>query len=91
MSAKDRTAILSVSGEKLSAMAGRYWGEDVKVGEADAKASGNTIMEAPASVLKEFEAMTQDMDDEWLASVKDRSVDAKKALMELREIARSYK
>jgi hypothetical protein len=74
----------------LSALAGRYWGEDVKVGEADAKASGNTIMEAPASVLKEFEAMTGDMEDEWLESVKDRNVDAKKALMELREIARSY-
>lgn len=90
LSAQDRTAVLSVSGEKLSALAGRYWGEDVKVGEADAKASGNTIMEAPASVLKEFEAMTGDMEDEWLESVKDRNVDAKKALMELREIARSY-
>ncbi|MDH3760579.1 MAG: TRAP transporter substrate-binding protein [Gammaproteobacteria bacterium] len=90
LSAQDRTAVLSVSGEKLSALAGRYWGEDVKVGEADAKASGNTIMEAPASVLKEFEALTEDMEGEWLKSVKDRNVDAKKALMELREIARSY-
>jgi len=91
LSAKDRTAILTVSGEKLSAMAGRFWGEDVKIGEADAKASGNTIMEAPASVLKEFGGLTADMDDEWLASVKDRNVNAEKALMELREIARSYK
>lgn len=90
LSAQDRTAVLSVSGEKLSALAGRYWGEDVEVGEADAKASGNTIMEAPASVLKEFEALTEDMEGEWLKSVKDRNVDAKKALMELREIARSY-
>jgi len=91
LSAKDRTAILTVSGEKLSAMAGRYWGEDVKIGEADARASGNTIMEAPASVLKEFDGLTAGMDDEWLASVKDRNVNAEKALMELREIARSYK
>jgi TRAP-type C4-dicarboxylate transport system substrate-binding protein len=90
LSAQDRTAVLSVSGEKLSALAGRYWGEDVKVGEADAKASGNTIMEAPASVLKEFDEMTADMEGQWLESVKDRNVDAKKALMELREIARSY-
>lgn len=91
LSEKDRNAVMSVSGEKLSAMAGRYWGEDVKIGEADAKASGNTIMEAPASVLKEFESLTGDMEGEWLDSVKDRNVDAKKALMELREIARSYK
>lgn len=90
LSAKDRKAIMSVSGEKLSAMAGRYWGEDVEVGEADARASGNTIMEAPAAVLKEFEAMTADMEGEWLESVKDRKVDARKALEELRKIARSY-
>ena len=87
---RDRDAILSVSGEKLSAMAGRYWGEDVKIGEADAKAYGNTIMEAPASVLKEFEAMTADMEEEWLESVADRGIDAKKALTELRKIARNY-
>ncbi len=90
LSDKDRKAILSVSGEKLSAMAGRFWGEDVIVGEADAKAFGNNIMEAPKSVLKEFNAMTADMEEEWLEAVKGRKIDAKKALMELREIARSY-
>ena len=90
LSDKDRKAIMSVSGEKLSAMAGRYWGEDVEVGEADAKAFGNTIMEAPASVLQEFETMTADMEGEWLEAVKDRGIDAKKALDELRKIARSY-
>ncbi len=87
---KDRKAVMSVSGEKLSAMAGRYWGEDVIVGEADAKAFGNNIMEAPASVLKEFDSMTADMEGEWLKAVADRGVDAEKALKELREIARSY-
>jgi len=90
LSDKDREAIMSVSGEKLSAMAGRYWGEDVKVGEADAKAFGNTIMEAPASVLKEFDELTADMEGEWLDAVKDRNIDARKALDELRKIARSY-
>lgn len=90
LSEKDRKAIMSVSGEKLSAMAGRFWGEDVKIGEADAKAAGNNIMEAPSSVLKEFDAMTADMEEEWLKAVKARKIDAKKALMELREIARTY-
>jgi len=90
LSAKDHAAIMSVSGEKLSAMAGRYWGEDVKVGEADAKAYGNNIMEAPASVISEFEAMTTDMEEEWLKAVADRGIDAGKALKELREIARNY-
>ena len=90
LSDKDRKAIVSVSGEKLSAMAGRYWGEDVKIGEADAKAFGNTIMEAPASVLKEFDELTADMEEEWLNAVKDRGIDAKKALDELRKTARTY-
>ena len=90
LGAKDRKAILSVSGEKLSAMAGRYWGEDVKIGEADAKAYGNNIMDAPASVIKEFEAMTADLEEEWLKAVADRGIDAKQALEELRKIARSY-
>ncbi len=90
LGAKDRKAILSVSGEKLSAMAGRYWGEDVEIGEADAKAYGNNIMDAPASVIKEFEAMTADLEEEWLKAVADRGIDAKQALEELRKIARSY-
>ena len=90
LGAKDRKAILSVSGEKLSAMAGRYWGEDVEIGEADAKAYGNNIMDAPASVIREFEALTADMEEEWLKSVADRGIDAEKALEELRKIARSY-
>lgn len=90
LSAKDRKAIMSVSGEKLSAMAGRFWGEDVNVGEADAKAYGNKIMDAPMSVLKEFDAMTSDMEEEWLKAVADRGINAEKALQELRKIARSY-
>jgi TRAP-type C4-dicarboxylate transport system substrate-binding protein len=90
LSEKDRKAIMSVSGEKLSAMAGRFWGEDVKVGEADARASGNTIMEAPASVLSEFDELTAGMDEEWLKAVEDRGIDANKALQELRATARSY-
>jgi TRAP-type C4-dicarboxylate transport system substrate-binding protein len=87
---KDREAVMSVSGEKLSAMAGRFWGEDVEVGEADARAFGNTIMDAPQSVLDEFDTLIEGMDDEWLEAVEDRGVDAKKALQELRETARSY-
>ena len=91
LSAKDRKAIMSVSGEKLSAMAGRFWGEDAKIGEADARKSGNTIMDATPAMLKEFKQMTATMDDEWLDEVKSRGVNAKQALWDLRSIARSYR
>jgi len=90
LSEKDRKAILSVSGEKLSAMAGRFWGEDAKIGEADARAYGNTIMDATPEILREFKQLTTGMDQAWLEEVKDRGVDAQKALWELRSIARSY-
>ncbi len=86
---KDRNAILSVSGEKLSAMAGKFWGEDAKVGEQDARDSGNTIMDASDEMLADFDKMTDDMEGEWLNSVKDRGIDAEAALKELRQIARS--
>ncbi len=91
LSKKDRDAIMSVSGEKLSAMAGRFWGEDAKIGEADARKSGNTIMDAPPSVIKEFKTLSSGMEKEWLDAVKDRNVDAQEALWELRTIARTYK
>ncbi len=91
LSKKDRDAIMSVSGEKLSAMAGRFWGEDAKIGEADARKSGNTIMDASPSVIKEFKTLSSGMEKEWLDAVKDRNVDAQEALWELRTIARTYK
>jgi len=90
LSKKDRDAIMSVSGEKLSAMAGRFWGEDAKIGEADAKKSGNTIMDATPEIMSEFRNMTVGMADNWLKDVKGRKVNAKEALIELRSIARTY-
>ncbi len=90
LDAKDRDAIMSVSGEKLSAMAGRYWGEDAKVGEADAREAGNTIMDATPEIIADFNTMTENFDANWLNEVKDRDIDAQAALTELREIARTY-
>lgn len=82
---KDREAIMSVSGEKLSEMAGGFWQKDTDIGEADAKESGNTIMDASEAVLAEFVELTKGMDDDWLEEVAERDVDAKAALEALRE------
>jgi hypothetical protein len=90
LSKKDQDAIMSVSGEKLSAMAGRYWGEDAKIGEADARAFGNTIMDATPAMQKELLEMTSGIEANWLKDVKSRNIKAKEALWELRSIARSY-
>lgn len=92
LSAKDRQAILSVSGEKLSAMAGRAWdagdAEGYKAAE-DAGVVVNRLTEKDA-IAMEFHKLTEGMDKDWIASVKDRGVDAAAALKELRSIARSY-
>ncbi|MEN9432857.1 MAG: hypothetical protein RLZZ422_446 [Pseudomonadota bacterium] len=86
---KDRNAIMSVSGEKLSKLAGDAWKKEADEGEADAKASGNTIQDAPEPVLKEFAELTKGLDDEWLTSVKDSGVDAAAALKDFRETAKT--
>ena len=90
---KDREAILSVSGEKLSAMAGRAWDAADIEGLKAAQDNGVnvTIVKPGEPMAEEFKALTQGMDEAFYESVEDRGVDAKAALAELREIARSYK
>ncbi|WP_286239266.1 TRAP transporter substrate-binding protein [Neptuniibacter halophilus] len=90
---KDREAIMSVSGEKLSAMAGRAWDAGDAEGVEAAKEAGVniTMVKAGDPLAEEFVAITKGMDEAFLESVSDRGVDAKAALAELREIARSYK
>lgn len=90
---KDREAILSVSGEKLSAMAGHAWDEADVEGLKAAQENGvNVVMVKEGDPMaEEFKALTKGMDEAFYESVTDRGVDAKAALAELRQIARSYK
>ncbi|MBR9867184.1 MAG: TRAP transporter substrate-binding protein [Oceanospirillales bacterium] len=90
---KDREAILSVSGEKLSAMAGHAWDEADVEGLKAAQENGVNVamVKEGDSMADEFKALTKGMDEAFYESVADRGVDAKAALAELRQIARSYK
>ncbi|WP_261844946.1 TRAP transporter substrate-binding protein [Aliamphritea ceti] len=89
---QDRQAILDVSGEKLSAMAGRAWDAGDKDGLAAAEEAGvNVIMVKPDDAFaQEFVSLTEGMDDAFIKSVSDRGVDTRTALQELREVARNY-
>lgn len=93
LSDQDRQAVLSVSGEKLSAMAGRAWdaGDDEGLQAAQEAGVNITMVKNGDALANEFQVLTKGMDDAFLAMVADRDVDAKTALAELREIARSYK
>ncbi|QEQ96891.1 TRAP transporter substrate-binding protein [Neptunomonas concharum] len=92
LSEKDREAIRSVSGEKLSAMAGAAWDAADKEGLEAALADGVSVNQVAedGAMAQEFRDLVKGMDNEWVAHVADRKVDAKAALEELREIARSY-
>lgn len=93
LDAKDRAAIMAVSGEKLSAMAGRAWDVGDAEGLKAAQEAGVkvTIVQDGDALSTEFKALTKGMEQTFLDSVADRGVDAKAALAELRSIARSYK
>lgn len=92
LSTKDREAVLSVSGEKLSALAGRAWDAGDDEGYKAAKEAGVNlnIVNTSDAIAKEFRDLTSGMDDAWVEHVADRDVDAKAALEELRSIARNY-
>ncbi len=92
LSEQDRKAILSVSGEKLSALAGRAWDAGDAAGYQAARKAGVNVTQVSAKDLmsRQFEKLVQGMDQEWVESVKGRHVDARAALTELRSIARNY-
>ncbi len=77
-------------GEKVEEMGGKERGEEEEVGEEEEKDFGKRRMDAPKKVVKEEDEKKVGMDEEWRGAVKDSEVEAKKALQELREIARSY-
>lgn len=90
---KDRAAILAVSGEKLSAMAGKAWDAGDAEGLTAAQEAGvNITMVKDGDALStEFANLVKGMDENFYEAAAERKVDGKAALSELREIARSYK
>lgn len=92
LSKEDKAAILAVSGEKLSALAGRAWDGGDAEGLIVAKNAGVSILEVKKGDLidQEFQSMIVGMDEDYLERVSKRDVDASAALKELRKIARNY-
>ncbi|GGB83998.1 ABC transporter substrate-binding protein [Marinobacterium zhoushanense] len=90
---KDKQAILKVSGEKLSQMAGQVWDQCGIDALAASREAGVNVVEVGNNdaMAKQFDTLTKGLDEVWVQSVADRSDDAEAALKELRDIARSYK
>ena len=90
LSEKDRAAVMSVSGEKLSKLSGQQWDAADTAGLAAAKEAGTTITTASAEIHKKYLAIMAPVETEWLERANKAGIDGKAALEELRAIARSY-
>jgi len=90
LGAADAEAIMAVSGESLSLLAGRAWGNNDIDGYAKAAAGGVTVVDWSAADVARFTDLTADIERDWLESVDDRPVDAARALQEFRQLARAY-
>lgn len=82
LSEADQQAIMSVSGEKLSRLAGGAWAAADQAGlDAAAKAGVKiVVLKEDDALVKELDSAVVGMDREWLDSVKDMPVDAEAAL-----------
>ena len=87
LSAADREAVMSVSGEKLSRMVGAMWDEIDKVGTEAAKAAGNNIVVASDDMAAEYKKLVAHIEKDWIAAASKKGVDAEAALAELRAAA----
>lgn len=87
LSQQDRDAILSVSGEKLSRLAGAAWGKADQDGILAAKEAGvNVVFLGPDdAIVKEMNKLEEGIDQAWIDSVSDRKADAKAALAYFRK------
>jgi len=89
---EDREAILSVSGEQLSALGGRAQDQSDVAGLEAARAAGVEInvVNKDDPLALEYAQLAEGIDQEWIESVADLKVDARAALEELRQVARAY-
>ncbi len=88
LSAEDQEALLSVSGESLSKLAGSAWQANDENGLATAKAAGNSVLQLSDEDLASFKSLTADLDGEFIAETADTGVDAAAAMEFYRSTAR---
>ncbi|BBK33226.1 TRAP-type C4-dicarboxylate transport system substrate-binding protein [Stella humosa] len=87
----DRAALLSVSGERLSALAGRGWRAADARARSVATVAGNILSVADAAMELEFEDIFGPIETAWIIKAsRERKIDARAALAEYRSIARTF-
>lgn len=90
---KDAAAIRSVSGEKLSALAGKAWDQADVDGIKYAREKGVNIVELGPNdtITKEFREIAKGLEEVWIKNARGKKgVNPEQALKDLREFARTY-
>jgi TRAP-type C4-dicarboxylate transport system substrate-binding protein len=87
LSEKDQKAIMSVSEEKLSQLAGKAWGGADIVGREYAESQGLNVrvLSENDPLVKEMAKLSEGLDELWIEKVADRDVDARAALATFRK------
>ena len=87
LSKEDQEAIMSVSGERLSQLAGAAWGKADDDGILEAKEKGVNVVFLSESDqrVKDLNKLSEGIDQLWVNSVSDRGIDAKAALADFRK------
>ena len=82
---QDQDAILSVSGEVLSRLAGKAWDAADKVGIESMKAANVQIIDASPAFVADVRRLTAPLAQEWIKSADAKGVDGAKAYAEFHE------
>jgi TRAP-type C4-dicarboxylate transport system substrate-binding protein len=87
LSKKDQEAIMRVSGEKLSRLAGAAWGKADENGILEAKSNGVNVvfLTEDDQRVKDLNSLTKGIDQLWIDSVESRDVDATGGLAAFRK------
>lgn len=87
LSDKDKTAIMSVSGEGFAALAGGVW-DAADIGGAEYVGKSKIeVYDAPAPVLTAIKAIAEKREASWTTAVKATGFDGAAALAEIRKLS----
>ncbi|MFN0163190.1 MAG: TRAP transporter substrate-binding protein [Burkholderiales bacterium] len=89
LSEADRKALMSVSGEKLSAYAGSRWAVADEAGRAQVLSAGNKVVNAPPAMVQALAKVAGELEADWIKRAAGKGYDPRAALDELRATARS--
>ncbi len=89
LSAADQAAMMKVSGENFARISGKAWDAADAAGVAAMKEAGIALINANSGLVGEIKSVSDPVEAEWVAKVKDKGLDGAKIMSDLRaEVAK---